>query len=289
MSDRVETDLKGRTVVVTGASSGIGTAAARRCAELGAEVAVVGRSPEKTAAVAREIGAQAHLVNYDSLDDVRRLATELLSRYPRIDVLANNAGGFFTTRRESTEGHELTFQVNVLAPFLLTNLLLERLTGNPHGARVINTASMDHRKGHLDLDDLNTVRGSYKWRTVYSTAKLGTVVLTRELARRTQDTAVTTACFHPGVVASDVARDSAVMRALVRTPLARKLMSTPEQGAEPLVRLATTPDALALDGAYFNRFEREESKNAQAADAALAQWLWERSAELTGLTSAPGV
>ncbi|MGX9885541.1 SDR family NAD(P)-dependent oxidoreductase [Streptomyces sp. NPDC002276] len=288
MSDHMETDLQGRTVVVTGASSGIGAAAARRFAALGAKVAVIGRSPEKTVAVAREIGAQAHIVDYNRLDDVRRLAGELLSGYPRIDVLANNAGGFFTSRKQSEDGHELTFQVNVLAPFLLTNLLLDRLAEASQGARVVNTASMDHSKGHIDLDDLDSARGAYQWRAVYATAKLATVILTQELARRTRGTAVTTASFHPGVVATDVARDSTALGALMRTRLARAIMATPERGAEPLVHLATLPNALATNGAYFNRLEQEKSQNAQTADPELAGRLWERAAELTGLASTPG-
>jgi len=285
MSDRVKPDLRGRTVVVTGASSGIGAAAARRFAESGATVAVVGRAPEKTAAVAREIGADAHLVDYARLADVRRLAEDLLVRYPRIDVLANNAGGFFITRKESADGHELTFQVNHLAPFLLTSLLLDRLTENPDGARVVNTASADYRKGHLDLDDLDCTRSRYRWRAVYSTAKLATVLYTGELARRTQGTGVTASSFHPGVTASDVSRDSATMRALMGTRLAKAMMSTPDQGAEPLLHLATTPDALAVNGAYFHQLRREEPTHAQATDAGLAGRLWERSAELTGLAA----
>jgi NAD(P)-dependent dehydrogenase (short-subunit alcohol dehydrogenase family) len=122
-------ELRGRTVVVTGASAGIGAVAARRFAERGATVAVVGRSPDKTAAV----GGQAHLADYGRLDDVRGLAQELLNRYPRIDVLANNAGGTFASRKVSADGHELTFQVNHLASFLLTSLLLDRLAEAPKG------------------------------------------------------------------------------------------------------------------------------------------------------------
>jgi NAD(P)-dependent dehydrogenase (short-subunit alcohol dehydrogenase family) len=284
MNDHAKRDLRDHTVVVTGASSGIGAAAARRFAELGATVAVVGRSPEKTAAVAAAIGAQAYLVDYGSLEDVRRLAGELLAHYPRIDVLANNAGGFFATRKASTDGHELTFQVNHLAPFLLTNLLLDRLT--EAGARVVNTASKEYRKGNLDLDDLDSTRNAYKWGSVYATSKLATVVFTRELARRTEGTGVTTSAFHPGIVATDVARDNTMMRVLMGARLVKAMMSTPEQGAEPLLHLATTPDALAVNGAYFHRLEREEPKNAQATDVVLAGRLWERSAELTGLPAA---
>jgi NAD(P)-dependent dehydrogenase (short-subunit alcohol dehydrogenase family) len=180
----------------------------------------------------------------------------------------------------------MTFQVNHLAPFLLTNLLLDRLTEAPDGARVVNTASMDYRKGNLDLDDLDSARGRYRWRSVYSTSKLATVIFTRELARRVEGTGVTASAFHPGVVASDVGRDNAMMRAVMGTRLVKAMMSTPEQGAEPLLHLATAPDALALNGAYFHRLDREEPKNAQATDAVLAGRLWERAAELTGLPAA---
>ncbi|MCF1592355.1 SDR family NAD(P)-dependent oxidoreductase [Streptomyces muensis] len=276
-------DLRGRTVVVTGASSGIGAAAARRFAALGARVAVVGRSLEKTTSVARGIGAMAHVVDYGDLDDVRRLARELLEIYPRIDVLANNAGGWYTSRNESRDGHELTFQVNHLAPFLLTNLLLNRLAQAPQSARVVNTASMDHLKGRLDLDDLDGTRRRYHWRSAYATAKLATVIFTRELARRSRETRLTTSAFHPGVVASDVARDSAMMSALMGTRLFKAMTSTPEQGAEPLLHLATTPDAAAVNGKYFNRLKPGKSTNPQVDEPDLARRLWERSAELTNL------
>ena len=147
--------LHGKTVVITGASSGIGAEAARRLAELGATVAVAGRSPEKTAAVAQRIGGQAHLADFGRLDDVRRLAADLLAAYERIDILANNAGTISTHRTTSADGHEMTFQVNYLAPFLLTNLLLARLAAAPAGARVINTGSNVYRRARLDLDDLD--------------------------------------------------------------------------------------------------------------------------------------
>src|SRR4030081_374403 len=161
MSDHPTQDMRGRTVVVTGASAGMGAAAA-----------VVGRSAQKTAAAADALGAQAHLVDYSRLDDVRRLADELLARYPRIDVLANNAGGVFSGRNTSADGHEMTFQVNHLAPFLLTNLLLDRLTQAPEGARVINTASSAYRTVRLDLDDLDRALGRYSGLGPYAATKL---------------------------------------------------------------------------------------------------------------------
>jgi NAD(P)-dependent dehydrogenase (short-subunit alcohol dehydrogenase family) len=166
-------DLRGRTVVITGASTGIGAAAARLFAEAGATVTVVGRSPERTAAVAARIGGRAHIADFGSLDDVRRLAAGLLATHDRIDVLANNAGTVQTRRRISADGHEMTFQVNHLAPFLLTDLLLDRLAAAPHGARVINTASTLYRKARLDLDDLDGARGRYRGLRAYGRAKAG--------------------------------------------------------------------------------------------------------------------
>ncbi|MEV4130442.1 SDR family NAD(P)-dependent oxidoreductase [Nocardia sp. NPDC049707] len=278
--------LTDHTLVVTGASSGIGAAAARRFRQLGATVAVVGRSPGRTAAVAAEIGADPHLVDFSRLDDVRRLADELLARYPRIDVLANNAGGLFFSRKTTPDGHEMTFQVNYLAPFLLTNLLLDRLAEAPQGARVINTVSAFYRKGRLDLDDLDRTRGRYSTMQAYYSAKLATVIFTLELSRRMHGSNVVASAFHPGIVASDIYRDKAIIRILAASPLGKIMQSTPEQGAEPLLYLATTPDPATVDGAFFHRSSRAELENAQAGDPDLAARLYQRSAELAGLLSA---
>lgn len=275
--------MQGRTVVITGASSGIGAAAARRFAALGATVAVVGRSPQKTKEVAHEIGAEAHIADFARLDEVRALADELLARYPRIDVLANNAGGLFPRRTVTEDGNEMTFQVNHLAPFLLTTLLLDRLTEAPQ-ARVITTGSVLYRYARMDLDDLESARIRYRSLRAYGTAKLGTILFTRELARRTKDTGVTASAFHPGEVASDISRESLFGR-FVRTRLARAMMSTPDKGAEPLLHLATEPDAEPANGVYFDRLVPEEPKNPLATDAELAQRLWERSAQLTGVSA----
>lgn len=275
-------DLQGKTVVVTGASGGIGAAAARRFAELGATVAVVGRSPEKTVAVAAESGGDPCVADFGRLDDVRALARELLRRYPRIDVLANNAGAVFAGRRTSADGHELTFQVNYLAPFLLTRLLLGRLAGTPEG-RVVNTASTAYHWGTLDLDDLDHTRGRYRSQRSYGAAKLAMILFTRELARRTPETGVTAAAFHPGAVASGIVRDNRILGRLMDSRLARLVLATPERGAEPLLHLATAPDAESVNGHYFRRFEREEPRHRQAGDAELARRLWERSEALTGL------
>jgi NAD(P)-dependent dehydrogenase (short-subunit alcohol dehydrogenase family) len=276
-------DLQGKTVVVTGASAGIGAEAARRMAALGATVAVVGRSPEKTAAVARSIGVEPLVADFARLDEVRSLAAALLERYPRIDVLANNAGGIFHQRTVTDDGHELMFQVNHLAPFLLTMLLRERLAATP-GARVINTASEGNRMGAVDLDDLDWERRRWIAMRVYGTTKLENVLFARELARRWAPDGVTATAFHPGVVDSEFGRAGFVNGLVYRSPLRRFLTTVPE-GAAPLVQLAGREDAAAINGVYFNRHTAHGKLAKQADDPTLAAALWDRSAQLVGVGS----
>jgi NAD(P)-dependent dehydrogenase (short-subunit alcohol dehydrogenase family) len=273
--------LRGKTVVITGASSGIGAEAARQFAELGATVAVVGRSPEKTAAVARRTGGRAHLADYGRLDDVRRLAADLLAAYERIDILANNAGAIFITRKTSADGHEMTFQVNHLAPFLLTNLLLTRLAAAPDGARVINTASNAYRHARLDIDDLDGARRSQQ--QAYPASKLATILFTQELARRTQGTGITVSAFHPGLVVTDIGRDSRVLRSVMNSWPAKAALPAPRRGAQPLLHLAAIADPRSVNGSYFNRLKPEDPATGQSRDPSLARQLWQQSAQLTGL------
>ena len=273
-------DLGGRTVVVTGASAGIGAAAARRLAAAGARVLPVGRDPQKTAAVAREIGAEPLVADFTRLDDVRRLADRILASTDRLDVLANNAGGVFRGRRDTPDGHETTFQVNHLAGFLLTNLLRERLLATP-GSRVVTTSSAGNLGGRVDLDDLDLRRRRHTSFGAYSTSKLLNVLFTRELARRWEG-GVHAAAFHPGVVASEFGRDSLVAGLVYRTPLKRLLAITPEAGAAPLGALATRPDPEAVDGMYLDRSAPGRTAR-QADDPELARGLWERSAAMVGL------
>jgi NAD(P)-dependent dehydrogenase (short-subunit alcohol dehydrogenase family) len=272
------TSLDGKTVVVTGASAGVGAAGARRLSELGATVAVVGRSPEKTAAVAEEIGAESYTVDFGRLADVRALAEMLLDRYPVIDILANNAGGLTTDRTITEDGHEWMFQVNYLAPFLLTNLLLGRL-GKSEDARVISTSSAAHRFGKIDLDDLSNTGGRFGVQRSYAASKLGNVLFTLELARR--DTAVTASAFHPGPIRSDFFRGGGLLSAAVGSPLSKLVMITPERGAAPLVHLATTPDD--VNGAYFDKMKRVKPKGRQVSDREFARALWDRTADVVGL------
>ncbi|MDQ1597536.1 MAG: hypothetical protein QOI70_960 [Microbacteriaceae bacterium] len=266
------------TVVITGASDGIGAAAARALTAAGKRVVLVGRSREKTAAIARELHVDHFLADFSRLDQVHRLARELLEHYPQIDVLANNAGGIFGGREITVDGHELTFQVNHLAPFLLTTLLMDRLVHSQ--ARVINTSSVANTTyGRLEVDDLETLEG-YSPNRAYGNSKLANILFTQELARRFGDTGLTTAAFHPGIVRTNFASGStSPMRMLYRSALSGLLLS-PEKGADTLVWLATTqPGVDWVSGEYYVR-RKLGRVNVQADDPELARQLWERSAQL---------
>jgi NAD(P)-dependent dehydrogenase (short-subunit alcohol dehydrogenase family) len=268
---------KQKTIVLTGASSGLGAIAARELAKDGWAVAVVGRNPERTKAVANAIGGSPFIADYDRLDDVRALAAALLAKYPTIDVLANNAGGLVGKRGVTADGNERTFQHNHLAPFLLTGLLTERLEAS--NARVIGTASVANRLGHIRLDDLNWTRRAYLggWRA-YGTSKIETILFARELARRTTLTAYS---FHPGSVRTSFGTDTALGRATMR--LASVTQISPEAGAAPLIQLASNPSIDAPNGTYFDGLKADGAVNAQANDLTLAVGLWDASAAITRL------
>lgn len=266
-----------KTIVLTGASSGIGAIAAKELAAAGWDVAVVGRNPERTRAVAAATGGTAFLADYDRLDDVRALAAALLEKYPRVDVLANNAGGLVGKRADTADGHERTFQHNHLAPFLLTALLSERLVAS--NARVIGTASVANRLGSVDLDDLDRRRHAYAggWRA-YGTSKLETILFMEELARRTPLTAYS---FHPGSVRTSFGLDSAAGRFAMR--LASVTQITPEAGAVPLIQLASSDAITAPSGTYFDGLKPGGATARQAGDARLAAALWDATARILGL------
>ncbi|WP_413452885.1 SDR family NAD(P)-dependent oxidoreductase [Georgenia phoenicis] len=274
-----------KTIVLTGASDGIGAAAARELTSRGHTVVVVGRSAEKTRAVAEEIGADHFLADFAELAQVRSLASALVDAYPRIDVLVNNAGGIFGDRTRTVDGFEKTLQVNHLAPFLLTTLLLDTLTGS--GASVVNTASVAARAfARIDLDDLGN-EARYSARKAYGDAKLASILFTRELHRRYSPRGLSAVAFHPGVVRTNFASDTtSLMRVVYRTPL-RHLAGLigPEKGARPLVELAEgTPGRDWVSGEYYEK-GRVTRTNPQASDPAVAVALWDRSAELVGAPS----
>jgi NAD(P)-dependent dehydrogenase (short-subunit alcohol dehydrogenase family) len=266
-----------RNIVVTGASDGIGAAAARNLAKAGERIVVVGRSPEKTAAVAADLGADYFVCDFAELAQVRELATALRERYPRIDVLVNNAGGIMRGHELTVDGHEKTFQVNHLAPFLLTTELLDILTASR--ATIINTSSAANGFGRLDLADLNSER-SYSTNRAYGTAKLANILFTAELQNRYGKDGIAAAAFHPGVVATNFAADSTSwFRHAYKTVFNRFLISA-EQGADTLVWLATsTPGRDWVPGAFYVKRALAKA-NKQAYDAGLARDFWDRSLEL---------
>jgi NAD(P)-dependent dehydrogenase (short-subunit alcohol dehydrogenase family) len=270
-------------VLLTGATRGIGRAAAIALAREGVEVALVGRERERVRAVAREAKAAGtgapvheHVADLMLMADVRALAGEVRERYEHIDVLANNAGALFASRRETPEGFEQTFALNHLAPFLLTNLLRDRLDG----ARVVTTASDAHKSGRLNLDDLQSER-SYSAMRVYGTSKLCNILFTRELARRAPELHAN--CFHPGVVRTGFGKNNnGVWKVL--TTLGGPFFRSPQRGARSLVWLSVSGEAAARTGEYVQD-ERVLAPSAQAQDDMLAEGLWERSAQLVGLSA----
>jgi NAD(P)-dependent dehydrogenase (short-subunit alcohol dehydrogenase family) len=273
-------------VLLTGATRGIGAAAAVELARQGAEVALVGRDHERVRAVAlqaRAAGGGApvheHVADLALMAEVRALAQEVRERYEQqhIDVLANNAGALFASRGETSEGLERTFALNHLAPFLLTNLLRDRLSS---GGRVVTTASDAHKSGRLDLDDLQSQK-SYAAMRVYGTSKLCNILFTRELARRAPELRAN--CFHPGVVRTGFAKnENGIWKIL--TTLAGPFFRSPQRGARSLVWLALSDEAAGLTGEYVQD-EKVLAPSAQARDGTLAEGLWERSAELVGLAA----
>jgi NAD(P)-dependent dehydrogenase (short-subunit alcohol dehydrogenase family) len=269
-----------KTIVVTGASDGIGAAAARLLHADGHRVVVVGRSAEKTAAVADELGVDRYVADFARLDEVRRLAGELDAAYPTIDVLANNAGGIFGDRTKTADGFELTFQVNHLAPFLLTQRLLPKLIASK--ASVIQTSSVGARLfGKVEMGDLEHDE-DFTPRRAYGTAKLENILFTVELDRRYGAQGIAAAAFHPGGVATNFAAESdSWMRHVYNNPIGRAFMASPEQGADQLVWLAEgTPGSDWVPGTYYEKRRPASRTNPQALDGELAIWLWEKSEEL---------
>jgi NAD(P)-dependent dehydrogenase (short-subunit alcohol dehydrogenase family) len=276
---------KRRVVVVTGGSDGIGAAAARLLASRGDEVVIVGRSPDKTRAVAAETGAEGHVADFTRLDQVRGLARELRSRHSRVDVLLNNAGLIAGQQRTVTaDGHELTFQVNHLAGFLLTMLLREPLAAAR--GKVITTSSRagTARDATLAPGDLD-MADRYDGLRAYKASKLANILFTRELARRWGPLGVSAAAAHPGMVRSQWGRSGpAAVRLVMNSPF-RLAMRSPERGADTLVWLATsTPGRDWESGGYFAD-RKPAPANRAADDASLAAELWDRSAQMCGVAT----
>jgi NAD(P)-dependent dehydrogenase (short-subunit alcohol dehydrogenase family) len=273
-------EFTGKTIVVTGASSGIGLAAVEEFARRGARVALVGRDQARLdAAVAAvrpaarpDAPPQGFRADFDVLDDVRRLAGALAEAYPSIDVLCNNAGAIIPSRQSTVDGHERTMQGNHLAPYLLTNLLRERLAGG----RVITTSSDAHQQGRLDPAHLGSP-GTYRPFVVYGTSKQANILFATEAARHWPE--ILSFAYHPGVVRTRFGRDSFLVSLFYKVA---PFLLTPARGADTMVWLAGTPADRLTNGGYYVK-RRLTRPVAAAADPATAASLWEASAEATGL------
>ena len=268
--------MNGKICLVTGATDGVGKVTALTLARSGATVIGVGRSQPKIDATLAQAGHPPGSLEFLTADlssqaQVRALAAEFQRKYSRLDVLVNNAGALFTSYRESADGIEMTFALNHLAYFLLTNLLIDSLTASAP-ARIINISSNAHSGSSIAFDDLNG-RQNYDGWTAYGASKLANLLFTYELARRLTGTRVTVNAVHPGFVNTNFQRAAGLN---MRGPL------TPEDGADTQLWLATAPEVQAVTGKYFVR--REETRSSDASyDRTAARRLWDASAKLTGL------
>lgn len=276
--------MKGETVVITGATSGIGAVAAKRLAEQGARIVIVARDRHRGEETLRDLRAanpgQAHAAFYADLSrlgEMKRVAAEIAAAEPRIDVLMNNAG-LIASRNEKTEdGLELMFATNHLSYFVLSNILLERLRA-AGGARIVSTASAAHRRARLDFERLQEQKGP----TGYGNTKLCNILFTRELARRIAGTGVTANCLHPGFVATRFG-DNAGSALRTGLAIAKRLFAlAPEAGAETMVYLASSPEVAGQSGGYYDRCTPVEPSPEAQSDAD-ARRLWELSARITGV------
>lgn len=282
-------DIRGKNVLVTGATSGIGLEASVELARRGARVVLVGRDPGRTEAALKEVKARSGsaevsslLCDFSSQADVRRLAGSVLASHDRLDVLVNNAGGVNKTRRVTVDGIEATFAVNHLGYFLLTNLLTDLLVRSAP-ARVVSVASVGHRRGTLDFDDLGYERG-YSIMKAYSRSKLANVLFAAELARRLAGTGVTSNSLHPGAVATNIWSGAPTWAKPLIQLLFRPFFLSAEEGGATIVQLAADPALEGVTGKYFERGKAVEPAPL-ARDQELGRRLWEVSAGMVGLST----
>ncbi len=278
-------EMNDRVCLVTGASSGIGAETAKQLALLGATMVIVGRNAEKCAGAVAWIKTQSNntaidflLADLSSQKEIRALAQQFKDKYARLDVLVNNAGGYWRARQESVDGIEMTFAVNHLSYFMLTNLLLDTLIASAP-ARIVNVSSNMHQQGALDFDDLQSMRHYSGW-TAYNNSKLMNVVFTYELARRLSGTRVTANALHPGVISTNLMSANNSSR---KTGERFDPASTGgEHGARTTVYLASSPQVEGVTGKYFVSSKAVASSPA-SHDEDIARRLWQVSAEMTGI------
>ncbi len=281
--------MKGRTVLITGGTSGIGEAAAKKLAGMGATTLIVGRNARKCGAVVRKIRRQsanaatdALVCDLESQSEIRRLAASVKNQYGPIDVLINNAGAMFSRRELTIDGYERTFALNHLAYFLLTMLLLDRVLASPSG-RIVNVSSHAHEPVQMDFENLQGER-RYDRLEAYRHSKLANLLFTYELARRIQGTNVTVNALTPGNVITNLGSDKGWLRTRVRNVwhrLSGKMLS-PQEGARTIVYLASSPEVQGVSGKYFRK-QVAVASNAASYDADSAGRLWTISEQMTAL------
>jgi len=279
--------LTGKICLVTGATAGIGRITAAALAGQGAQLVVHGRNKAKTEATVQEIKASTGnqlisylLADFSDLDQVRTLAKNFQDRYQHLHLLVNNAGGFFNKRIPTPYGVELTFLVNYLAPFLLTNLLLDTLK-NSAPSRIINVSSEAHRQDQMDFENLDFKKGYFGIKA-YARSKLANILFTYQLARRLEGTGVTVNALHPGHIATDIWKTNFGLIG----PALKRIMGlfslTPEEGAENSIFLAASPALEGVNGKYFIKNEPAQSSPI-SYDEEIARRLWDISADLASL------
>jgi NAD(P)-dependent dehydrogenase (short-subunit alcohol dehydrogenase family) len=278
--------MQGKTVVITGATSGIGEVAACQLAEQGARIVLIARDRARGAQMLQRLESiapgrnhAAHYANLSRLAEMKRVAEAIAASESQIDVLINNAGGVFSTRQVTGDAFELTFATNHLAYFVVTSLLLERIKAKP-GARIVCTASDAHKRAKLDFNDLTFEKG-FSGYAMYGRSKLMNILFTRELARRLEGTGVTANCLHPGFVNTRFGEASGGLMSLALKG-AKKFALTPEEGAKTLVYLAASPEVAGVSGKYFHDC-KAVAPTAEAQNDADARRLWDVSAQLAGL------
>jgi retinol dehydrogenase 14 len=288
-TEAVSGPMIGKTVLITGATSGIGRATALGLAKMGADLAIIGRDRVRTEDAAQEIRASGggrvdlFIADLSSQSEVRKLAEELLQSLARIHVLINNVGGYFDTRHVTVDGLERTFALNHLAPFLLTSLLLEKLKQSA-SARVVTVSSNAQATGRIDFSDLQGER-SYSGARAYSQSKLANVLFSYELARRLKDTSVTANALHPGVVSTSFGAEDPATVQRIFIPFLRPFMKSPAQGAATSIHVASAPELEQVTGRYFANNHPKKSSG-PSYDQATAARLWQLSDDLVGLTTA---
>ena len=284
--ENVNSGMGGKVVLITGGTSGIGKAAATALAGMGATVVITGRNEERGKRALQEIreesgndGVELILADLTVQDEVRRLAEELRERHNQLEVLVNNAGLVLSERTETPDGIETQLAINHLAPFLLTNLLLDLLKESAP-SRIVTVSSDAHRWAKIDLDDLQS-RKRYRGMQVYGKTKLANIMFTYELAERLEGTGVTANCMHPGGVNTNFGNNQGgPMNLLFR--LFKPFMRSPEQGADTLIYLASSPEVKGMTGKYLADRKVKAASDA-AYDETTRKRLWEASEELTGL------